>query len=393
MIFDFLKLVLKDISGRKFSSFLTFFAISLGILTIFVIVLVSQGFEQSIQKQFEQLGSNRLIIQYKGSSIYSGQAVKGLTDNEVKLLENKPYIKEVHPMLIRNTNVKYGSQTEKRMIFGTPWNEDYFTDYNIEIAQGRYPKESDKYGIVIGPDAATEIFNKDISLGSNIYIKDRKFKVIGILKSVGNPEDDKNIQLSYETMQDIFDAQGQVDYVMASVEDNYDVDIAAKNAKILLENKLGDDTVEVQTFAQMIEQVNTILGIVQATLGGIALVSLIVGAVGIVNTMFVIITEKTKDIGIMKAIGATNKDIFLIYILQAGIFGFLGAIFGTFFGGIGGKLFGWWAANNGYTFLEITINPVAVVSLLAFGFVIGAISGFIPAYRASKLLIVETFRK
>lgn len=393
MIFDFLSLVLKDIKGRKFSSFLTFFAISLGILTIFVIVLVGQGFEQSIEKQFEQMGSNRIIVQAQGSNSFSGQVQKGLTTNEINLLENKPYIKDVQAMTMRNTNVKYGSQSISRMIIGIPFTEEFLVDYNIEVEKGRYPKESDQFGIIIGPEVESGLFKKDVSVGSNLYIKDRKFKVIGILKSLGNPEDDKQMYISNEAMRDIFELGDQVDMFYVTVQENYDIELAAENTKVLLENRLGDDTVKVQTFAQILEQVNTILGIVQATLGGIALVSLLVGAVGIVNTMFVIITEKTKEIGIMKAIGATNENIFTIYIMQAGIFGFLGAVFGVVFGGIGGKLFGWWAANNGFTFLEITIQPIPVISLLIFGFVIGALSGFIPAYRASRLLIVETFRK
>ena len=153
MITDFLSLVLKDIKGRKFSSFLTFFAISLGILTIFVIILVSQGFEQSIQAQFEQLGSNRIIIQAQGTNAFTGQIQKGLTENEVNLIANRPYIKDVQPMTVQVTNLKYGSDTTTRMIFGIPFNEDYFKDYNIEIEQGRYPKDSDRYSIVIGPDA------------------------------------------------------------------------------------------------------------------------------------------------------------------------------------------------------------------------------------------------
>lgn len=393
MILDYLKLIFKDIKGRKFSSFLTFFAISLGILTIFVIVLVSQGFEQSIQKQFEQMGSNRLIIQTKGSNAMASQVQKGLTQNEVKLLENKPYIKEVQPHIIKRTNVKYSSQTLTRTIYGVPYNLDYFQDYNLDIREGRYPKATDKYGIIIGPEVADNMFNKKINVGSNIYIKDTKFKVIGILESVGSAEDDKQMYIYIDTMRDLFELGDQVDMMFATIEENYNVSLAADNTKILLENKLGEDTVDVQTFEQLLEQVNNILGIVQATLGGIAAVSLIVGAVGIINTMFVIITEKTKDIGIMKAIGAKNSDIFMIYILQAGIFGLLGAILGIIGGAAGGLAFGTWAGANGYSFLEITISPMAVISLLLFGFIIGAFSGFVPAYRASKLLIVETFRK
>lgn len=393
MILDYISLILKDIKGRKFSSFLTFFAISLGILTIFAIVLVSQGFSQSIEKQFEQMGSNRLIIQTKGSNSFSGEIRKGLTDNEVKLLETRPYIKSVDPFVMKSSNIKSGNDVIRQSLMGVPLNKEFFDIYNVEIESGRYPTDNDRYVIVVGPEFAENGFDKKLVVGSNIYIQDIKFKVIGILKSVGSPEDDSQVYISIDDMRTVFDLGKQVDMMFVTVEENYDVNLAAENSKILLENKLGDDSVNVQTFAQMLEQVNTILGIVQATLGGIALVSLIVGAVGIINTMFVIIAEKTKDIGIMKAIGATNGDIFSIYILQAGIFGFLGAILGIIFGAIGGLGFGAWAAANGYSFLEITIDPMIVLILLIFGFVIGAIAGFIPAYRASRLSIVETFRK
>jgi putative ABC transport system permease protein len=95
----------------------------------------------------------------------------------------------------------------------------------------------------------------------------------------------------------------------------------------------------------------------------------------------------------MKAVGATNSNIFTIYVLEAGIFGFLGAVLGIILGGIGALSFGAWARANGFGFLEITIDPVVVLSLLLFGFGIGALSGFLPAYRASRLSIVDTFRK
>lgn len=392
MLWDYFSLIFKDLKGRKFSSFLTFFAISLGILTIFVIILISQGFQQSIQTQFEQIGSNRLIITASGGNVYTGSSQKGLTDSEVKLLENKPYISDASAFSIKTTSVKFSSESIQTMVYGIPFKEDIFEDYNLEIDKGRYPKE-DRYGIVIGPEVAENGYGKEIQVGSNLYINNTKFKVIGILKSVGTPQDDSMMYVNIDTLRNVFDLGDNVDMIYATVEEGYDVNLAANNTKIVLENKLGDDTVNVQTFEQMIEQVNNILGIVQATLGGIAFVSLIVGAVGIINTMFVIITEKTKEIGIMKAIGATNGNILILYVLQAGVFGLLGAVLGLILGSFGAFGFESWASQNGYTFLKITIDPMIVGILLLFGFFIGALSGFIPAYRASKLSIVETFRK
>lgn len=393
MILDFLNLVFKDIKGRKFSSFLTFFAISLGILTIFVIVLVGQGFEQSIQDQFDQLGSNRLIVQTTGSSAFSGELQKGLTDNEVNIVQNRPYIEDVQPHIIKNILIKHGDTSVNKMVMGVTFNEEYFEDYNIKIEKGRFPREIDKFGVILGPKAAEELFDRELYVGSNLYIKDMKFKVVGIHETIGNQEDDRNVYLNINTIRDLYDLDDNVDMMFVTVTEGYDIELAAENVEILLENKLGDDTVNVQTFAQLLKQANTILGYVQTTLGGIALVSLIVGGVGIINTMFVIITEKTKDIGIMKAIGARNSDIFTIYILEAGIFGFLGAIVGMLLGSIGAWMFESWAQSNGFGFLTITIDPFLVVILLLFGFVIGSISGFIPAYKASKLSIVDTFRK
>jgi len=391
MKLDYLMLVFNDIKQKKFSSFLTFFAISLGILSIFIIILVSQGFEQSIQKQFEQLGTNKIIIQSSGSSLKS--FTKSLTDNEVKLLKNKPYITNAEPYYLKTAQIKYSNEFISKMILGGYLCKEFFEDFNLEIESGRYPKKGEENVVVIGPVAANDLFKKDIKIGSNIYIEDNKFKVIGILKSVGNPEDDKNIYFNIDKLREIYKDFNVVNIIYATINENYDIKLAAKNIENILENKLGKDSVKVRTLDQFMESFNQILIIVKLTLGGIALVSLFIGAFGIINTMFVIITEKTKDIGIMKAIGARNSDIFTIYIFQAGLFGFLGGALGMFIGSFVALGFEAWAKSAGYSFLEITINQILVISLLLFSFLIGAFAGFIPAYQASKLKIVDTFRK
>ena len=194
-------------------------------------------------------------------------------------------------------------------------------------------------------------------------------------------------------MREIYDEPNKISFLQVKIVDNYDVNLAKDNLLIALENSLGKDTVNIQTYAQLLEQFTNVLNVIKYTLGGIALVSLIVGALGIINTMYVIVTEHTRDIGIMKAVGARNSDILMIYVMQAGIFGAIGSVIGIILGSVFSKLFELWATSYGYSFLAITIDPFIVIGLLFFGFVIGLISGFLPAYRASKIQIIDSMRK
>ncbi|MCA9459256.1 MAG: ABC transporter permease [Nanoarchaeota archaeon] len=393
MKLDYLKLIFKDINQRKFSSFLTFFAISLGILTIFVIFLLGQGFEDSIAAQFEQLGSNKLYITSSTTNLGSTSITKGLSETEVKLIENKPYVEKVYPYYSKPGQIKYGNEFKQSLLFASRIDEEFFSDFNLEIDQGRFPKQSEKYSIVIGPRAAKDLFEKEIQVGSNIYVKDTKFKVVGITQSIGNPQDDSNMYFQIDTLRELYGDGDNVGFIDVTINENYDILIAEENLKILLENKLGKDSVEIIAPTQLLEQVSSILDIVKYTLGGIAFVALIVGAIGIINTMYVIITEKTRDIGIMKSIGARNEDILFMYVFQAGLFGFLGAVLGVVIGSLTAKGFEIVAQGAGYTFLEINIYPLNVISLLAFGFIIGTISGYLPARKASKINIIEATRK
>lgn len=393
MIKDYLLLIFKDVKGRKFSSLLTFFAISLGILSIFVIVLVGQGFEQSIQEQFEQLGSNRIYITASGSSMNSLNFQEGLTDSDKRFIESKPYISEVYPYFIKSAQVKYGREYKRNLVLGASPGEDFFKNMNLEIEEGRFPKENERYYAVVGPKFAEDVFNREVVVGSSIEINGSKFNVIGILKSWGNPEDDKSVYVNFETIRDLYGKEKIVHYFEAKVRDEYDVNTAASNLERSLENRLGEDKVNIRTLEQMLSSFTNILDIVRLTLGGIALITLLVGALGIINTMYVIITEKTKDIGIMKAIGARNLDIFMIYVLEAGLFGLIGGIVGIALGSAGALGFEAWAKANGFSFLNITINVSVVVVLLVFSFLVGAIAGFLPSYKASRLNIVEAFRR
>lgn len=392
ILFDLLKLVFNDLMKRKFSSFLTLFAISLGIFAIVMILVLSNSFQQSIEGEFEAFGSNRLYVSETGSN-FGQSGEKSLNLDDADRLEQKAYVQNVFPYYFKVSSIEYAKEFKTKQLAGIELSELYFKEYNLEIQEGRFPRENEETAVVVGPEFAQNFFSKPLEVGSNIYLKEKKFKVVGILESIGNPQDDNQIYFSLNSLQELFDEEGQISMMDVQIISTYDMELAQENIQIYLDNRLGADRAEVTSPTQILDQLNSILSIVQYTLGGIAFVALLVGALGIINTMYVIVTEKIKDIGIMKSIGATDNMILTMFSLQAGLFGLLGAILGLIFGFFGSLGFETIAQSSGYAFLEVSFNPILVLSLLGFGFLVGVFAGFLPSRKASKLLVVEALRK
>jgi putative ABC transport system permease protein len=392
MLKDLMGLVISDLYKKKFSSFLTLFAISLGILTIFLIFLLSSGFSSSIDAEFDKLGSNRLYVTSVVSGISGGKS-KSLTDNLVSQVENRPYVKQVFPYVMENVQVNFGSEYVSRLVVGTELSEDFFEANSATIATGRFPKSSEKYSIVIGSAAANDIFDKDLRVGSKVTISGTKFKVVGILESFGNPEDDKNIFINMYTLRDIFDLGDEISLFDVVVDPGYDVLLAQNNLQTFLDNRMGEDVLDVRSLQDMMESFNTVLDIIKYTLGGIGAIALLVGALGIVNTMYVVVSEKQKDIGIMKAIGARDFDILFMFVFQAGMYGFFGGVLGILMSAGVAVLFEVVAQASGFTFLTITFDYLAAFSLVIFSFFIGMISGYVPSKNAADTNLIDAIRK
>ena len=377
---------------KKFSSFLTLFAISLGILTIFLIFLLSSGFSSSIDAEFDKLGSNRLYVSSAVSGL-SGSSSKSLTDNLVSQVENRPYVKKVFPYIMQTAQLNFGSEFVSKLVIGTKLSEEYFDANSATIAAGRFPKESEKYSIVIGSAAATDIFKKDLRVGSNVIISGTKFKVVGILNSFGNPEDDKNVFINMYTLRTVFDLEDEIGLFDVVVDPGYDVLLAQNNLQTFLDNRIGEDVLDVRSLQDMMESFDMVLDIIKYTLGGIGAIALLVGALGIVNTMYVVVSEKQKDIGIMKAIGARDFDILFMFVFQAGMYGFFGGVLGILMSAGVAVIFEIVAQASGFTFLTITFDYLAAAGLIIFSFFIGVVSGYIPSKNAADTILVDAIRK
>ena len=393
MNFKFLTLILKDLGRKKFSSFLTLFAISLGILAVFVIVVIGASFENSIKSEFEKVGSNRLYVTQSSQNFIPTGESKKLNDNIVREVGSKPFVEEVHTFYAKNFQVEYRREFIGKTIWGMEFKQNALGDLGLEIKDGRPPRKDESFVMIVGPKFLEDGFSKELQIGSKISIEDRKFKIIGVTKEVGNPEDDSNVYIPLKDIRTLTENSQGISFLYIIIQKGHNIDLAAQNLKKYFDRKVGEDKIEVNSPDQILEQLSSIISVVQITLGGIALVSIIVGALGIINTMYVIVTEKTKDIGIMKSVGATNNQILILFMVQAGVFGTLGSILGIILGSFVAIGFESFAKNFGYTFLKIQIQPQVVISLLIFGFLVGVLAGFLPSKKASKLNIVDTLRK
>jgi len=392
MITEYFLLAINSITHRKLRSWLTIIGIIIGVAAIISLITISRGLENTIETQFEQFGTNRILISSKGFQ-GPGTASGGLTSKDVDTIKKISGFKYVVPGIFKSAEVKYNKEVGFTQIAALPAEdyEQFLSDANIGLEQGRSIKSNDKFSAVIGIRVAKEMFSKELRIGSKIEINKQEFKIVGILKEIGNSQDDNQINIPLETAREIFNEPNQVDVIIAQTKPGVGIPSLQKKIEKELKQKRGDTNFQVMTASQILEQINTILGIVQIVLVGIAAISLIVGAIGILNSMYTSVLERTKDIGIMKAIGARNSDVLGIFLVESGLMGFVGGVFGTALGTLVALLVGKIAAQAGFLLIMKIEFPLLLFGLF-FAFLVGMISGALPAYQASKLKPVDALR-
>lgn len=392
MIREYFLLAINSIFHRKLRSWLTIIGIVIGVAAIISLITISRGLENSITSQFEQFGANRILVSAKGFQ-GPGTASQGLTTKDVDTIKKISGFKYVIPLIIRPSEVKSGKETGFTLIYAIPSEnvESYFTDSGIKLQTGRLIKANDKYSAIIGLRVAKEMFSKEIRIGNKIQIGKQDFKIVGILEEIGNSQDDNQIGIPLDSAREIFNDQNNVDSIIAQAKSDADVPSLQKRIEKELKQKRDDTNFQVMTASQILEQINNVLGIIQIVLVGIAAISLIVGAIGIMNSMYTSVLERTKDIGVMKAVGARNSDIMGIFLIESGLMGLVGGIFGTALGTLVALIVGKISLQAGFL-LSIKIEFSLLLFGLLFAFFMGMISGALPAYQASKLRPVDALR-
>ena len=401
MIPDYFNLAWKNLRKRKLRSWLTIIGIVISVATIFTLISLSIGLQNAVKEQFEMLGGDKFFIQAKGQlgPPQAGAMVR-LTTNDVELIDKVNGVKRTTYFTIGNAQIEFEKEKRFFSVLGIPPEgmELYTETGSLKIDEGRNLKKGDTGKIVIGNNYKTRnIFKTNVKTGDKFIINEKEFEVAGIFAPIGNPEDDKNIIISREDFIGLFNSGDRVDAIMVQVNGGQDIKAIADAVEKKLrkfrnvDEKNQDFTI--LTPEEILAIFGTVLGIITTFLGAIAAISLLVGAIGITNTMYTSVLERTREIGIMKAVGAKNKDILLIFLIESGLLGLVGGIIGVGLGYSVSKTIELIAVSYlGTNLLQAAAPVYLIIGCLAFAFLIGSVSGTWPAWRASKIKVVDAIR-
>ncbi|MFH1212095.1 MAG: ABC transporter permease [Candidatus Woesearchaeota archaeon] len=395
MLGEYFKIAIGNLLHRKMRSWLTMIGIFIGIAAVVALISLGQGLQSAIEKEFEAMGSDTLIIQPRNQFGPPGSRIPNpLTVDDLEEVEKTKGVVLAAPMLFGNGEIEFNDKIGYYYVMGLPTDDREKLDFiigasNYDVDMGRQLKKGDKYKAVLGIHYRIKnLFDKKVSINDKILVNGKEFEVIGFWESIGNPNDDRAVTIPEDAFREIYNEYERVDYIFARVSAGSNpsevADEAEKNLRKFRNEEEGDETFIVQTPEELLKTYGTILTVVQAVLVGIAAISLVVGAVGIMNTMYTAVLERTKEIGIMKSIGAKNSAIQAIFLIESGLLGLAGGIIGVIIG-IGLSKSVQFIAYQawGTRLLSAAVPLWLVLGALAFSFLLGMLSGFLPARHAS----------
>ena len=408
----YMKMALNMLLHSKLRSWLTIIGIVIGVGAVVGIISLGDAMEASVQSRLADMDLTKITITpgYSRAQSHmpgSGNNDRGggsttdaqLTDDDVSALRGIEGIMYIAGEISGREEVGYTGETSTLSITGVdPQVWQYMTTLKTE--SGRMLKPADKYVAVVGSGVASGIFDQDVGINQVITINGKSVRIVGILAEEGGSEDrqiyipiDSAVNVIEDAEEDVFDSIT----VKAQSEDMVDSVATAIEEKLMNSHHIvreDDRDFSVTASKSRAESVTEMTDSMTLFLGAIAAVSLLVGAVGIANTMFTAVLEKTKEIGTMKAIGAKNRDILMIFVYNSAMVGFVGGIFGVMLGGLVSALFPFLGVTimRGGRGMSLSLSPGLMIFGLTLAVLIGIISGAIPAYRASKLKPVDALR-
>ncbi|MFB6213971.1 MAG: ABC transporter permease [Candidatus Nanohaloarchaea archaeon] len=399
MLSDYLLLALRSIRHRKRRSWLTIIGTLIGIMAVVSLVSIGQGLEGSIQREFERLGGDKLFITPGGgiTSQFSSTTVE-LTDDDIETVRNTRGVEDAAGILQGSARVEFADESRYRTLLGIPSDESMQlvkSFNNIQVDEGRFLRPTDTSVVVVGSSTATA-FEKDIHVRSTLKIKGEEYRVVGIAEQSGNPGVNSAVMVPRETARKILERPDTYDGIVAQVKEGFSPKEIEKsvsqNLRQARDVEKGEEDFQVQTSEDLIRSFTNQIAIVRAVFIGIGSISLLVGGIGIMNTMYTSVTERTREIGVMKAVGATSRQVMVLFLFESGLIGMVGGILGATLG----LAISWTAAEIITSQVGLAINPYfgpeLVAGALLFSFTVGMVSGVLPARKASKMKPVEALR-
>jgi putative ABC transport system permease protein len=399
---DFIQVALASIMKNKMRSLLTILGIIIGVAAVIVMVAIGEGAQAQIQNQISSLGSN-LIIVFPGStrqggvSMGMGSNTRLTLDDVDKLTKESTLLAGVSPVIRAGGQVIGGSGNWNTSTYGV--STDYLDIRQWPLSTGEFFTSADVRSMnkvcVLGKTVAQNLFPDGDPVGQEIRIRNVPFKIIGVLSekgqgAMGNDQDDV-ILAPYTTVQNRLSGFRNIQQILCSAISENSMTEAQQEIETLMResHKIapGDDddfTVRNQTdIASTAQETTKVLTLLLAS---IASVSMIVGGIGIMNIMLVSVTERTREIGIRRAIGAKGRDILTQFLFEAVVLSMTGGIIGVIFGFLAAKTVSYFSGWN------TVIVPYTIFMSFGFAGFVGVFFGFYPARKASSLVIIDALR-
>ncbi len=399
MFIDYIKFSIEGIKKRRLRSLLTMIGIFIGIAAVVSLISLGQGLSNTVEDQFEKLGGDKIMI--SAGAQFGAFASTPLTKDDLEVVQKTPGIDIATEMYYVSGKITFKDESKNTFIIGLPTDDTasiILDMQGFDAVKGRDLKDGDQYKITVGWRLWNEdFFEKSVSLRDKIRINGNDLEVVGLIGKIGNPADDAQVYVPIDILRDIYGVEDEISIIYSQVKKGYDPDKVAEDIKENLrdsrDEEEGAESFSVQTFENILDTFNNIFSIVQAVIIGIAAISLLVGGIGIMNTMYMSVMERTKEIGVMKAIGAKNSHILTIFLIESGIYGLIGGGIGVLIGVGIAKLVEFIAASYlGTEMLKASMSPTLIIGALLFSFIVGTISGLAPSYRASKFKPVIALR-
>lgn len=389
------KSAITDFRRNKVRTLLTSLGILIGVLSVVMLIALGLGLKNYLKEQFENLGSNLIFIMpgnflAEGGMSSMGTSMIGGAKFDERDLNNLNRISGVEyaiPVFTKAVIVESEGEEEYGNIMGT--NEDIFPAMNMDPIEGTLLTKSDiqrkSKNVVLGFTLAKKLFGEpEGGVGKTIRINNQRYKVVGVADKTGDQEMDSAITMSYKTTYGSLNPDKTFSYLFIGVENEDDVDMVKNRAEEILLKRYEEADFSVAEQSQILEIVNQIFNIVNGVLVAIGSISLLVGGIGIMNIMYATVTERIKEVGIRRAVGATQKDILLQFLTESVLL--------SVFGGALGLLIAAVLVIIIKPFFPVAINALAVVITFVISSGIGIFFGVFPARKAAKLPPIEAIR-
>lgn len=395
-IYHLFSAAIADFKRNKVRTILTSLGIMIGVLSVVMLIALGLGLKNYIKNQFESLGANLIMIMPgnmfsgEGGIEHMGPGMMGgieFDEKDVNQLRKISLLKYITPVFFKSTTVKAGKEKESGYIFGS--NEEIFPLMNLEMEIGRALTESDlrrkTKNAVLGYVVAEGLFDSfDDAIGSTIQAGKQRLTVVGVAKKKGDREMDSAVIMPYTTSFKSVNPDKTFFSIYLGINSKDDIPRAQSEAEKILLKRYEEDEFSVTEQTEILGTVNQIFDIINSVLVAIGSISLVVGGIGIMNIMYATVTERTKEIGIKRAIGATKRDILLQFLIESVVLSVSGGIIGLSLAAVIVLLM--------QSFFPAAINLLSVIVAFSVSTVIGVFFGVFPAKRAANLSPIGAIR-